>query len=76
MVRLLIVVVPATVTASTKFLIQLKLVPVLVGIAIGVVEVALSARFQTIPPSAFAQETDAPVPIWPCTVAALTGAPP
>jgi hypothetical protein len=48
------VVVPATVTAMTKFLIHEKFVPVVVGIAIGVVEVAESARLKVHPVSTLA----------------------
>jgi hypothetical protein len=64
MFRLLMLVVPVTVTAKTKFLIQLKLVPVVVGIDIGgVVAVAESASWKHTPPSALAHDTLAPVPI-------------
>jgi hypothetical protein len=69
-VRFDMFVVPVTVTAIAKFLIHEKFVPVVVGILIGVVEVAESARLKVHPVSTFAQETDAPVPIWACVVAA------
>ena len=69
--RLLMVVVPPTVTANTRFLIHEKFVPVAVGIATGVVvPVAVSSRLKEIPPSAFAHDTLAPVPACPCVVAA------
>lgn len=67
-VRLVIAVVPVTVTAMTRFLIHEKLVPVAVGIAIGVVLVALSAKLKVHPVSTFAHDTLAPVPICPCAV--------
>lgn len=71
-VRLVMLVVPVPVTARAKFLIHEKLVPVAVGMLIGVVLVALSARLKVTPVSTFAHETDAPVPICACTVAAPT----
>src|SRR5258708_32034194 len=71
--RLLIVVVPATVTASTRFLIQLKLVPVAVGIGTGVVPAKLSSRENFAPVSALAHVGLAPTAICACVVATPIG---
>src|SRR6266704_1731966 len=71
LIRLFVIaVVPVTVTARTKFLIQLKSVPVVVGIGVGVVPANESSLLKTPPLSAFAHETLEPVPICACTVAA------
>src|SRR6266700_3037826 len=62
MVLLVIAVVPVTVTAMTRFLIHENTVPVAVGMATGVVPVWVSTRLKTIPVSALAHDTLAPVP--------------
>lgn len=70
MFLLVMFVVPVAVTDNVRFLIHEKLVPVAVGMEIGVVEVALSAKLNVHPVSTLAQETDEPVPIWAWQVAA------